>query len=51
MKFCDRCKKQLDTNEKSSLAGKSFELCSACAKYIADHIKNYKSRKSIFCMH
>ncbi len=46
MKICDRCKEKLDTEKKSSLAGKHFELCTACANYIATHIQNYKNRKN-----
>jgi len=46
MKVCDRCKKQLDTNKSSCLNGESFELCSGCAEYIANHIRNYKPQKT-----
>lgn len=44
MKVCDRCKKKLDSEKGSSLEGEHFDLCSACAKHISDHIKNYKSK-------
>ena len=48
MKVCDRCKQKLDSEKGSSLEGEHFDLCSTCAKYISDHIKNYKSKpKSI----
>jgi len=45
MKVCDRCKKELDTNKESNLAGQKFELCLNCAEYIANHIKTYKGKK------
>lgn len=48
MKVCDRCKKDLDTEEESYLAGEQFELCSECAAYIAKHIKEYKNKKGFF---
>jgi len=44
MKVCDRCKQKLDSEKGSSLEGEHFDLCSACAKHISDHIKNYKSK-------
>ena len=47
MKVCDRCKKALDTNKKSELAGESFELCTACAEYIANHIRTFKGNKGV----
>lgn len=45
MKVCDRCKKELDTDKKSNLAGTSIELCKNCAGYILNHIKNYKEKQ------
>lgn len=45
MKVCDRCKKELDTKKSSCLNGKTFELCSSCADYIANHIENYKGKQ------
>ena len=45
MKVCDRCKKELDTAEETSLAGEKFELCNACAGYISNHIKTFKAPK------
>ena len=47
MKVCDRCKKELDTNKESYLAGEKFELCLACAEYISNHIKKYNPKKNI----
>ena len=45
MKVCDRCRKQMDTNDISNLAGDKFELCIRCAEYISNHIRNYKPGK------
>lgn len=45
MKVCDRCKEKLDSEKGSSLEGEHFDLCSACAKHISDHIKNYKTKQ------
>ena len=47
MKVCDRCKRELDTNKESSLAGERFELCLSCAEHIANHIKTYKKPTGI----
>jgi len=47
MRVCDRCKKSLDTNKRSSLAGEVFDLCLACARYIANHIKTYNPKGGI----
>ena len=47
MKVCDRCKKELNTNKESSLAGEQFELCIACAEHISNHIKNFKGKKGL----
>ena len=47
IKVCDRCKKQLDTNKESTLNGERFELCSSCAEYLANHIRNFKPNKNI----
>lgn len=45
MKVCDRCKRELDTNKPTTLAGINFELCLDCANHIADHIRNYSPKK------
>lgn len=47
MKICDRCRKQMDTSRESSLNGEKFELCSSCAEYISNHIKNFKVNKGL----
>ena len=47
MKVCDRCKKELDTEKESKLAGEVFELCNACAEHIAKHIKTFKGNKGL----
>lgn len=44
MKVCDRCKKEIDTNKSSELNGQTFELCTNCADYIANHIKTFKPK-------
>ena len=48
MKVCDRCKKKLDTDKPTILAGRRFELCLACAEYIANHIENYRPKGNKF---
>ena len=45
MKVCDRCKKELDTKQESKLNGEEFELCSACAEHIVNHIRTFKGKK------
>jgi len=47
MKVCDRCKRELDTDKESKLAGEKFELCLACAEYISRHIKTFKVNKGL----
>lgn len=47
MKVCDRCKKELDTNKETFLAGEKFELCLACAEHISNHIRKFKSSKGL----
>lgn len=46
-KVCDRCRRELDTNKESNLAGQSFELCTSCADHIANHIKNHKPKSGL----
>ena len=41
---CDRCKREMDTNKNSNLAGEEFELCTSCAEYIANHIRRYRPK-------
>ena len=48
MRTCDRCRKELDTDKESSLAGEKFELCLSCADYISNHIKRYDPKKNSF---
>jgi len=47
MKVCDRCKKELDTEKETKLAGRKFELCLTCAEYIINHIETYKKPKGL----
>lgn len=47
VRVCDRCKKELDTNKESSLAGEKFELCLSCSEYISNHIKRYKQKGAL----
>ena len=44
MQVCDRCKKNLDTNKQSDLNGEKFDLCSACADHIVNHIRRFKPK-------
>ena len=46
MRTCDRCRKELDTDKESSLAGEKFELCLSCAEHISNHIKRYDPKKN-----
>ena len=46
VRVCDRCKKKLDTEKETILAGKKFELCLDCCEHISNHIENYKGKKS-----
>lgn len=48
MKVCDRCKKELDTDKETQLAGRKFELCLTCADYLSRHIETFKPKKSFF---
>ena len=45
MRVCDRCKKELDTQKETKLAGEEFELCLSCAEVLAKHIRTYKKGK------
>ena len=45
MKVCDRCKKELDTEKESTLAGERFELCLSCAEHISNHIRKFDTKK------